>query len=231
MPNIILQHFNGDLRPFDELSIENIKAYANLVNADYRLITGTPFLRNVKGAQQDLTSQFHKCHMLDSEFDEYDQVLMLDIDMFAPKGMTENVFDLEGVGLYAATQVSLHNRIARSYPKQASLNAPYWGGAIYKMDRELRKNLRSHLKEDTKWMLNYNRPYQFEDEGVMHTLAFKSNLKHEKKWYLNQKWCQCSFLPKPENARFIHVRTKITPTGPKREKIENYNSLVSQGIL
>ena len=48
---------------------------------------------------------------------------------------------------------------------------------------------------------------------------------------LDRKWCQCSFLPNPEKAGFIHVRTKITPTGPKREKIQNYNELVSQGIL
>ena len=71
MPNIILQHFNGDLRPLDKLSIENIKAYANLVNADYRLITGTPFLRNVKGAPQDLTSPFHKCVYGGAAIDRY----------------------------------------------------------------------------------------------------------------------------------------------------------------
>lgn len=65
----------------------------------------------------------------------------------------------------------------------------------------------------------------------MHTLAYKQGLKNEDRYILEQRWCQCSFLPNPENAGFIHIRTKVTPSGPKREKIENYNSLVEQGIL
>ena len=222
--NIILQHFDGDLRPLDEKSVENIMAYADMVGAEYRLIRGKPFRKH-------LTSPCQKVHMLHKEFDEYDQVLMLDIDMFAPKGMTENIFDLQGVGLYADTQKMLHRKIAAQYPMIASLSVPYWGGAIYKMDKTMRITLRQHLDGNEGWMNNYNKLYHFEDEGIMHTLAYKQGLKCEDKYILEQKWCQCSFLPNPENAGFIHVRTKITPTGPKREKIENYNELVSKGIL
>lgn len=222
--NIILQHFDGDLRPLDEKSVENIMAYADMVGAEYRLIRGKPFRKH-------LTSPCQKVHMLHKEFDEYDQVLMLDIDMFAPKGMTENIFDLQGVGLYADTQKMLHRKIAAQYPMIASLSVPYWGGAIYKMDKTMRITLRQHLDGNEGWMNNYNKLYHFEDEGIMHTLAYKQGLKCEDRYILEQKWCQCSFLPNPENAGFIHVRTKITPTGPKREKIENYNELVSKGIL
>ena len=32
-------------------------------------------------------------------------------------------------------------------------------------------------------------------------------------------------------AGFIHIRTKIKPEGPKREKIQNYQGLVDQGVL
>jgi hypothetical protein len=64
----------------------------------------------------------------------------------------------------------------------------------------------------------------------MHVLANRAGIKSEDT-YLDQKWCQCSFLPNPEKAGFIHVRTKVTPAGPKREKIENYNQLVKQGVL
>ena len=222
--NIILQHFDGDLRPLDEKSVENIMTYADMVGAEYRLIRGKPFRKH-------LTSPCQKVHMLHKEFDEYDQVLMLDIDMFAPKGMTENIFDLQGVGLYADTQKMLHRKIAAQYPMIASLSVPYWGGAIYKMDKTMRMTLRQHLDGNEGWMNNYNKLYHFEDEGIMHTLAYKQGLKCEDRYILEQKWCQCSFLPNPENAGFIHVRTKITPTGPKRKKIENYNELVSKGIL
>jgi len=165
MANIILQHFDGNLRPLDELSIENIKAYAKMVGAEYELIRGKPF-------REHLTSPCQKVYMIDERYDIYDDVLMLDIDMFAPKGMTD------------------------------------------------------------KWMNNYNRPYHFEDEGIFHTLTvFGSMYFAPGEMYLNRRWCQCSFLPYPEKAGFIHIRTKVTPQGPKREKIENYQALVDQGIL
>lgn len=224
MKNIILQHFDGELRELDKLSIANIKNYAKMVGAEYRLITGKPFRKH-------LTAPCQKVHMLSEEFDQYDQVLMLDIDMFAPKGMTDNVFDLEGIGLYADTQKMLHRKIAATYPMIASSDAPYWGGAIYKLDKFTRQQLRKGLGENEGWINNYNKLYHFEDEGIMHTLALFAGLKHEYRYILEQRWCQCSFLPNPENAGFIHVRTKITPSGPKREKIENYNSLVEQGII
>ena len=221
--NIILQHFDGELRELDRLSIMNIQAYAEMVGADYRLVTGKPFRRY-------LTSPCQKVHMLNEEWDDYDDVLMLDIDMFAPKNMTVNIFKQPGMGLYEDVQKRLHNRLATSYPMQASSIHPYWGGAIYKFSKDMRIKLRSGLGGDESWMVHYNKPYQYEDEGIIHTLAVKSNFRPREP-YLNKKWCQCSFLPNPENAGFIHVRTKITPQGPKREKLVNYNELVEKGIL
>jgi len=222
--NIILQHFDGKLRPLDELSMANMQEYAKLVGADYELVTGRPFRRHLTGACQ-------KVYMLDEKYDAYDQVLMVDIDMFAPNGMTENIFDLQGVGLYADTQVMLHNKIQGHAPMFSSGKHAYWGGAIYKMDKPLRMKLRRHLGGDESWMLPYNKAYQFEDEGIMHTLAMLSGIRHSAEQYLDRKWCYCSFLPQVEKAGFIHIRTKITPQGPKREKMENYHALVDQGIL
>ena len=105
MKNIILQHFDGNLRPLDELSIENITKYAELVGADYELVRGKPFRNN-------LGSPCQKVFMLDEKWAEYDTVLMLDIDMFAPNNMTDNVFDQNGVGLYADVQKRLHRNLA-----------------------------------------------------------------------------------------------------------------------
>ncbi len=222
--NIILQHMDGPLRPLDKLSMANMQEYAKLVGADYELVTGRPFRRNLTGACQ-------KVHMIEEKYDAYDQVLMVDIDMFAPIGMTENIFDLQGVVLYADTQVMLHRKILGHAPMFSSANHAYWGGAIYKMPKPLRMKLRRHLGGDESWMLPYNKAYQFEDEGIMHTLAMLSGIRHTPEQYLARKWCYCSFLPEVEKAGFIHVRTKITPQGPKREKIDNYNALVAEGIL
>jgi len=156
---------------------------------------------------------------------------MVDIDMFAPRGMTENIFELTGVGLYAETQGMLHRKILNHAPMFSSAKHAYWGGAIYLMDKPLRQKLRRHFGGDESWMLPYNKAYQFEDEGIMHTLATLSGIRHNPEQYLDRKWCQCSFLPYPENAGFIHVRTKITPRGPKRDKMDNYNELAMKGIV
>ena len=223
MRNIILQHFDGELRELDQLSISNIKDYAEMVGADYRLVKGKPFRKH-------LTAPCQKVYMLDKEWDEYDNVLMLDIDMFAVKGMQINVFNEKGIGLYEEVQKRLHNKIAHTYPMIANINTPYWGGAIYKLDKKTRQLLRKELGGNEGWMLHYNQLYHFEDEGIIHSLAFKSGF-NPKNPYLDKLWCQCSFLTNPENAGFIHIRTKITPSGPKREKIENYRELVNKRIL
>jgi len=224
MNNIILQHFDGELRELDKLSIENISQYANMIGAEYKLIRGKPF-------DKSLTSPCQKVHMISEEWDKYSNVLMLDIDMFAPIGMNVNIFEQSGVGLYGDVQKRLHRQLVEKYGILGSLNAPYWGGAIYKMSRSMRQFLRSGLKTNNSWMLRFNQPYHFEDEGIMHVLAYRAGFFSEDNMYLDSKWCQCSFLPNPEKAGFIHIRTKVTPQGPKREKIENYNALVKAGIL
>lgn len=70
MTNIILQHFDGQLRELDKLSVSNIQQYAEMVGADYKMIVGKPF--NTR-----LTSACQKVHMISAEFDQYDDVMML----------------------------------------------------------------------------------------------------------------------------------------------------------
>ena len=206
MKNIILQHFTGELRELDKLSVDNIRGYAKRVQADYKLILGQVFRKH-------LTSPCQKVFLLDESFDEYD-----------------NVFEEDGIGLYEDVQKRLHTRLASEYPMIASKDSHYWGGAIYKMDLPTRQRLRKELGGNEGWMNNYNMPYHYEDEGIFHTLVFRSGFK-SKTPYLNRRWCQCSFLPEPEKAGFIHIRTKVTPTGPKREKMRNYEELVQGNIL
>lgn len=223
--NIILQHFDGDLRDLDKYSLENIKAYAKLVGAEHRLVTGKPFRPD-----DGFTIAAQKIFMLDESFDEYEDVLMVDIDMFTPKGMLDNVFDLPGIGLYGPIQQRLHRSIVRNRSCLSSKDIPYWGGAIYKLSRDMRKLLRAGLEGDARWMNPYKTLWNFEDEGIMHSLAVKANFKPEVP-YLGIRWCQCSYLPNPETAGFIHIRTKIKPEGPKRTKMENFDDLVKRGII
>ena len=219
MTNIILQHFAGDLRDLDKLSIENIKSYAAQIDADYELILGFPF-------RPHLTAPCQKVHMLNEKYDKYDKVLMLDIDMFITKGLKENVFETEtGIGLFAETQHYLRDRLS-SWGKIPRGGA-YWGGSFYLMDKNTRIKLREQFPINDDWMNDYNKPYTYEDEGIISELYNKAKLPIKN---INRKWCQCSFLPNLTEG-MIHVRTKITPAGPKRTKMENYLDLCERGIL
>lgn len=224
MKNVIMQHFDNDnLRELDRLSVENIKKYATFIGAEYKLIIGYPF-------RKGFTAPIQKLYMLDAVFDKYETVVMLDIDMFVPKNMKENIFDYPGIGLHGEIQTKLRNKLVKQYPHISDKKYPYWGGAIYKMDLKDRQTLRAGLHGNTEWMQHYNRRYHFGDEGIMHTLAMKSNFI-PKNPYLDKKWCRCSFLPNIEKAGLIHIRTKVSPNGPKREKIQNYKELKRKGII
>ncbi len=217
--NIILQHFAGELRDLDKLSIENIQKYAERIGVKYELVLGFPFREN-------LTPPCQKVVLVDEKYDSYDKVLMLDIDMFATKDLQTNVFEDEpGIGLFVQTQMDLRNRLA-AYGR-IPLNGAYWGGSFYLMDKETRVKLRSLIPTNDDWMRLYNQPYHYEDEGIISELYNKAGLPAKN---IKRKWCQCSFLPELEEG-FIHIRTKITPTGPKRTKMENYLGLVEKGIL
>lgn len=226
MRNIILQHFDkfDNFRELDKKSQKNIQEYAVQIGADYELVLGMPFRKH-------LTAPCQKLYMIDEQYDDYDNVLMVDIDMFVPKNMNKDIFEEPGIGLYNPIQQRLHSKLVNKHPFQGSMDTPYWGGAIYKMDRKLRQKLRAGLGGNEGWMNAYNQPYQWEDEGIFHTLAFKTGLRINQDQMLHPKWCYDNYLDYPQYAGMIHIRTKITPQGPKQEKIKNYQALVDKGIL
>lgn len=210
--NIILQHFDGELRELERLSMENVSAYAKRIGAVYELVKGNPLSEN-------LTPPCQKVYCIDSHWDKYDNVLMLDMDVFTRKNLIEDVFKVPGHGIHGDTQVILKRKLLAQ--KKITEHNPYWAGSIYKFSKKERKLLRSAMPEDISSMQN-----ELEDEGILAELAGKVNFPSI---YLDFKWNQCSFLPNPQNAKMIHMRTKklgaLTGTwenGGKRPKIENY---------
>jgi hypothetical protein len=219
LKNIILQHYNGSLGELEELSVKSVRKYAESIGADYQLIRGKPFNPN-------LIDTCQKVIIIDEHFDAWDNVLMVDADVFVNKNLTKNVFDAVGIGVHAEPwQPKLHKRISLQHSDIASINHPYWGGAIYKMSRDLRKKLRDQIGENTEWMNRFNRRFNFEDEGIFHVLATRANIPL-KNAYIDQKWCYCSYLPNLELANMIHIRKKPLPN-----KIDNYKTLLSKGII
>lgn len=217
--NIILQHFDGELRELDKLSIANIKEYAFIIGADYELFQGKPFRKH-------LTSPCQKVYCIDEHWDNYENVLMLDIDVFVRKNLQTNVFEISGNGIHGATQAKLKEKLIKL--NKIKNYDPYWAGSIYKFSIQERQLLRAVMPKNDNWMEVFNQPYYFEDEGILAQLASNAKMKES---YLDFSWNQCSFLPNPEKANMIHIRTKITPQGPKRQKIENYLDLTQRGII
>ena len=220
MKNIILQHWTGELGELELLSSANIKKYAEKLGADYRMLRGQVF-------REHLTPPCQKLYMLDKAFDEYNVVVMLDPDMFTRKGMEDNIFEELGVGKTTEIQDRLLKSFRRLHHNLANPNYPYWGGAVRRMDRELRQKLRVHI--DAEDWTPISKPYHFEDEGIMHRLMTLANIKNTTT--LARKWSHGSFEEGVENAALIHIRTKIAPQGPKRTKLENYRGLVKRGII
>jgi hypothetical protein len=216
--DLILQHFNGELRPLDKLSIENMKQYADKIGAEHKLITGKPF-------SDRLTNACQKVHCISEDYDEYDNVLMVDPDIFAVKGLTQNVFDRPGNGTHFTTQIRLKERLI-SWGRITN-STPYWAGSFYKFSREERKKLRDETSVFDNWEI-FNEAYKYEDEGILSVLAMRAKLPIN---YIELEWNWDSFLVDPMYAKFIHIRTKISPNGPKVTKIENYQKLVNRGII
>ena len=158
MKNIILQHWSGNMIELTQHSSANISKYAEKIGADYKLLLGDVFRPN-------LSPPCQKLHMIDEGFDKYNMVVMVDADMFTRKGMEENVFeDVEGIGRHTAIQDRLIKTVKHRYPDLGNLEYPYWGGSIYRLDKETRQRLRMHIDEDEMELFsNFCM-----DEGIMH---------------------------------------------------------------
>lgn len=229
--NIILQHYNGTLSELAKLSIANMQRYAEQCKADYRLVVGEPVeaIRKIKNKNQlKKVNACHKLHMLNKEFDSYDTVVMVDPDMFVRKDLQRNIFkDETGIGICSDhIRNNAAKRFRLSYP-QFSSNYAFWGGAIWRLDRQVRQALRSNMNYMTTQNIGST---IFVDEGIMHNLATMAKIPDIPRNVLSQKWCWCSYLPNQEDAYMIHMRKKDS-NGDKTTKDESYQHLKNLGIV
>jgi len=211
MKNILLQHYNGQLSDLAKASMENMKQYASYCGAEYKLIEGEPVDVIRETASKNTTPYkihaCHKIHMLNEEFDDYDVVAMIDPDMFVRKGMTKNLFtDETGVGICSDhIRANAFSRFCRAMPAYGSKLNAFWGGAIYRLDLDMRKSLREQWDRTEISRLAVT---PFVDEGIMHNLSRKANIRDKPEYILDQKWCWCSYLPNAKDAYMIHMRKR-----------------------
>ena len=219
MKNIILQHWTGSLRPLEIASKNNIEKYAEQCGADYQLIEGNQF-------RPWLSPPCQKLIMLDERFDQYDNVLMVDLDMFVTKNTEENVFDIPGIGLNSHTQKELFQSILKNkrLKKLVDSSGPFWGGAFWKLTLAQRKLLRSFIvDEELKIFSKY-----YADEGIIHRLASQAKFKQHD---IPEEWCWGNCFPGYERAKMIHIRHKFNFEGPKVPKLEVFKQLQKENVL
>jgi hypothetical protein len=221
MKNIILQHWTGRVNKLVSKSRESMESYAKYVGAEYQMIRGDVFMVG-------LTSPCQKVHMLDKKWDDYDNVLMVDPDMFTVKDLKENVFEVTGYGRHYNIQETLVRNLQRRFPHLGDPKYPYWGGSIYKFSRELRQRLRKEIVDMEVRQFSGN----YEDEGIMHRLAVRAKLPVTGETYLpKDHWNMSSFEEDLSEARFIHIRPKFKQGGPKVDKLDVYKKLVEEGLI
>lgn len=212
--------------------MENMKQYASYCGADYKLITGEPvgaIMAIPNKHQLKKVNACHKVHMLSPVFDDYDVVAMIDPDMFVRKGLSRNLFEDEtGVGICSDhIRANAFARFCRTMPQYSSKKNAFWGGAIWRLDLDMRKKLRKH------WVAKevaHIGSTIFVDEGIMHNLSRKANITDSPEYILDQKWCWCSYLPKSKNAYMIHMR-KTDSKGNKVTKEQSLKRLQDEGIV
>lgn len=94
--NLIYQFWTGKVPLYARESSKAIKAYADLIGAEYR------FDENPKPLPIP-NAEYLNCFraILDESFHKYDNVLFMDMDIFPTEGLSENIFEIpvEGIGI------------------------------------------------------------------------------------------------------------------------------------
>lgn len=212
--NLIVQHWHGaDLPPIVERSCANMRAYAQRIGADYRMLVGYPF-------NPRFSPQAQKLAMVNEEFDDFATVVMVDSDQFAVKGLTQSIFEATGYGWHHDTA---HPRVVKAFPQSASSLRPFWGGAVYRLPRGLRVVLRDAIDSS---LAQFDNPRGGWDEGMFHRLAMRASLSQTNAYFSDKRWCHGNCESHLERAAFVHVRTR-----PSKSKLENYQALVAAGLL
>ena len=91
MKNIIYQYWQGEMKPGVIESTRLIKEYANKIGAEYRFDHNI----TIAGKTVNVPIYYEPANpLVDDSFDAYDNVALVDIDVFPVDGLNDNMFDL-----------------------------------------------------------------------------------------------------------------------------------------
>lgn len=168
MKNIILQHWAGERASWSLTAEKTVRNYANQINCDYELFLGYPL-------GKELGTNSQKLHMLDEKYDQYEQVLMLDMDTIATKQYAD-VFDRPEIGvLHERAMIGPHrSRTPNAGIELYTQGSPVFFGNFIKLKTNQRQKLREHM--DLSLFATKITDQYCGDEVLLHYLLTKSNI-------------------------------------------------------
>ena len=91
MKNIIYQYWQGEMKPGVVASTKLMKDYAERIGAEYRFDHNI----TIAGKFVNVPIYYEPANpLVDASFDVYDNVALVDIDVFPVDGLNDNMFDL-----------------------------------------------------------------------------------------------------------------------------------------
>lgn len=142
MNNIILQHWNGPLPEWARLAKKSVELYAEKIGCHYKLVEGYPLGIKLGPNPQKLV-------YITEEYDQYDKVLMLDMDVIATNKY-ENVFDYDQIGVLHDRAMKGGSRTPKAAPELFEIGMPIFFGNYIMTTKDQRIKMRQCA--DWKWL-------------------------------------------------------------------------------
>lgn len=209
--NLIMQHWQGELPYWAKRCHDSVVKYADKVGAEYLLYDGYPmkrFFPNHIWQHRKPDQVVQKLWFFAEEFDKYEYVLMLDMDMLATE-VYENIFGHEGYGRLhlVGMQAANKSKNGRKWPLLYQKGKPMFFGNCLKFNREERVALRNQMYRSSGELLLATSTDQLlpNDEIMLHHLICKSGILEGKE---NLQLPHARFCDLPEEAHpeatFLH---------------------------
>lgn len=92
--NVIYQFWDGNIRPSCKAGVENMKAYAEFIGAQYVFEENPQWIKSIGLDFGNYSAHFGAFKPLwNKTYREYDNILFCDTDVFAVDGIKENIFE------------------------------------------------------------------------------------------------------------------------------------------
>ena len=152
MKNLIYQYWIGTPKKEVALSTANLKAYADRIGADHMFELNPP---PVRAKHPQYYTAFGP--VFDERFDEYDNILFCDCDIFAVEGLEENIFEqgIAGIGVVDEKHKEESHLTTTGHINHA--NDELWAKNGAKLGFNVKRNHKGHVKIFNSGVVYYTR--------------------------------------------------------------------------